>query len=307
MRRASCRDIYERGGVGKTRPPVWLQLAHLALSGVVPQLRRATRGLSAVAYAAYGWTAFALMSPLLWLAVATLPPSWRWPACAAGLGLLARATCTRLSLRGSDKLLPPERTCMFVSNHASYLDGFVLMAVLPRQVAFVAKAELLAHWPTRIPLSRLGAAFVERFDTRKGIDDARGITEIARAGRASLFFAEGTFTRMPGLLPFHMGAFVAAAETNTPVVPIAIRGTRSILRADSWFPRHGAISVFVGEPIFPDAIGAEAGDSAWTRGLKIRDRARREILRYCGEPDLGHERPPLWTGTPADAPKSGEE
>ena len=116
-----------------------------------------------------------------------------------------------------------------------------------------------------------------------------------------------SFQFVPGLLPFHMGAFLAAAETNTPVVPIAIRGTRSILRADSWFPRHGAISVFVGEPIFPDAIGAEAGDSAWTRGLKIRDRARREILRYCGEPDLGHERPPLWTGTPADAPKSGEE
>jgi 1-acyl-sn-glycerol-3-phosphate acyltransferase len=156
-------------------------------------------------------------------------------------------------------------------------------------------------------MSRIGAVFAERFDTRKGIDAARGITEIARAGRASLFFAEGTFTRMPGLLPFHMGAFVAAAETNTPVVPIAIRGTRSILRADSWFPRHGAITVFVGEPIYPDAMGAEAGESAWTRGLKIRDRARREILRYCGEPDLGHELPPLWTGTPADAPKTEAE
>ena len=44
------------------------------------------------------------------------------------------------------------------------------------------------------------------------------------------WFPEGTFTRMPGLLAFHLGAFEVACQAGVPIVPVAIRGTRSILR-----------------------------------------------------------------------------
>ena len=84
---------------------------------------------------------------------------------------------------------------------------------------------------------------------------------------------------MPGLLPFHMGAFVAAAEAGVPVVPVTIRGTRSILRDDSWFPYHGAISVTVGTPVPPQ--GTE-----WAGAIKLRDAARAAVLIHLGEPDL---------------------
>ena len=56
---------------------------------------------------------------------------------------------------------------------------------------------------------------------------------------------------MPGLLPFRLGAFAAAAEAGAPVVPVTIRGTRAILSAETAFPRRGAINVIVGAPIFP--------------------------------------------------------
>lgn len=95
-----------------------------------------------------------------------------------------------------------------------------------------------------------------------------------------MFFPEGGFTRVTGVMPFHMGAFVAAAEAGLPVVPVAIRGTRSILRADSWFPRRGNITVVIGETIMPRA-GAR-----WIAAGVLRDEARRHILRHCGEPDL---------------------
>jgi hypothetical protein len=63
------------------------------------------------------------------------------------------------------------------------------------------------------------------------VADARRTVQTVQADRSLVFFPEGTFTRMPGLLPFHMGAFVAAAEAGVPVVPVTIRGTRSLLRA----------------------------------------------------------------------------
>ena len=51
-----------------------------------------------------------------------------------------------------------------------------------------------------------------------------------RAGRSALLFPEGTFGREPGLQRFRTGAFLAAARAGAPVVPIALRGTRSVLR-----------------------------------------------------------------------------
>jgi 1-acyl-sn-glycerol-3-phosphate acyltransferase len=212
---------------------------------------------------------------------------WRWRAARIGVRLVFALTGIRLFVDGTGNLPPADRPCLFVSNHMSYLDGFVLVAVLPRPVAFIAKAELARSPITRLPLARLGIAFVERFDVRKGLSDYRNVVGLARSGISPLFFAEGTFRRMPGLLPFHMGAFTAAVEAGLPVVPIAIRGTRSILRGGSWFPRRGSIALTIGEPLAP----AAAGDR-WRRALELRDRVRAAILRRCGEPDLGGDRPP---------------
>ncbi|MCH7667237.1 MAG: 1-acyl-sn-glycerol-3-phosphate acyltransferase, partial [Acidobacteria bacterium] len=94
-----------------------------------------------------------------------------------------------------------------------------------------------------------------------------------------LLFPEGTFDRAPGLRPFRLGAFMLAAETGLPVVPVAIRGTRSVLRGDKWFPRKGTISVAIRPP-----MRAEGSDLA--AAAKLRDAVRAEILEHCGEPDL---------------------
>ena len=126
---------------------------------------------------------------------------------------------------------------------------------------------------------RIGTLFVERFDPQRSATEAGQIIEAARSGKSLGFFPEGTFTRMPGLLAFRMGAFVAAAQAGTPVVPTIIRGTRSMLRAGSWFPRWGRLEVILEAPIQPD------GDD-WSAAVRLKDAARAVILRRCEEPDL---------------------
>jgi 1-acyl-sn-glycerol-3-phosphate acyltransferase len=155
---------------------------------------------------------------------------------------------------------------------------------LPRPIGFVAKAEL-AHTPIAGLLRRAGCQFVERFDAKRSVEDARRMATVLRSGIPLAYFPEGTFTRMPGLLPFHMGAFLTAAETGAAVVPVAIRGLRSILRGGSWWPRRGAARITVGEPL--GANGPVAADLIWDRAIALRDAAREEILKHCGEPDLG--------------------
>jgi 1-acyl-sn-glycerol-3-phosphate acyltransferase len=95
------------------------------------------------------------------------------------------------------------------------------------------------------------------------------------------FFPEGTFTRAYGLRPFRLGAFVIAVQQGLGVVPVTLCGTRSILRDGNWLPRHGDVSVHIGEPIWPD------GDD-FTATVRLRDRVRAAILAHAKEPDLAN-------------------
>jgi len=297
IRRTASRKIYESGAVSRPQQAVWLQVVRLSLAGVLPQLRRQRRRLTAAAYAGYCWLLFGLAAPLVAILVTVLPKeSWRWAVTRTALRIVARCLAMPILVQGLGNLPAKNIPCVLVSNHASYLDSLMLVAVLPRCYSFVAKTELKKNFLLRFLLPRIGTEFVERFDRLQGREDARWLTDRGRAGRSLLFFAEGTFTRMPGLLPFRLGAFEAAVNGNLLVVPMAIRGTRSILRADSWFPRRGAVSVMIGPAIPTAAVLAEANKDHWAATLKLRDRVRTWILRHCGEPDLADERPPILNG-----------
>lgn len=283
VRRAASREVYERGAFGTAQRPLAWQLARLAAAALLPELRRGARRLAAFAWAVYAWGVFLLLAPLVWALVLVLPGrATRWALLRRAARAFARACAVPVSVDGLEQLPPGDRPCLLVANHQSYLDGIVLVAALPRPVQFVAKAEFRSS-PVAGPfLRRLGAQFVERFDPERGVADVRRLAGLARSRAPLFFFPEGTFTRAPGLLPFHSGAFVTAAEANVPVVPCALRGTRSLLRGDSWFPRRGPVHLSIGPPLAPPPSAADT----WTAAMELRDRARQWILRATREPDL---------------------
>jgi 1-acyl-sn-glycerol-3-phosphate acyltransferase len=144
----------------------------------------------------------------------------------------------------------------------------------------LAKKELAGQFFAGPVLRRLGALFLERYDLSGSLADTEMATEAAREGRLLVIFPEGTFTRRPGLLDFHLAPFKIACEANLPVFPGVLRGTRSVLRSEQWFPRRGPIAVEVAEPIKPSGTDFAAV-------LKLRQQVRDVILAGCGEPDLG--------------------
>ena len=290
IRRSACQELFERGELGKRRQPMWVQLSRLALSGVGPLLRRLRRRTLETAYAAFAWLAYLSLALILLVTVPILPrPAWRWALLRAATRLLGRITGTGLRVDGAESIPPAQQPCIFIANHGSYIDSFVTIAALPRRFSFLAKAELRANPLLGFFLGRIDTVFVERFDTAQGLADVERAIGAARGGRSLLVYPEGTFSRMPGLLPFHMGGFIAAVDARLPVVPVAIRGTRSILRPDSWLPHRGEILVSIGKPI---EAASDAADR-WQAALQLRDVARRFILEHCGEPDLGREKSPL--------------
>jgi 1-acyl-sn-glycerol-3-phosphate acyltransferase len=288
IRRTACRELYERGEIGRKQRTVWWQVVRLVLSGLSAQLRRLGRVATYWLYALYTWALLRVLALITFIVVLLLPVSrGRWGAMRMAARTLARSSGTSLTVRGLEHLPAANTPCIYVANHASYLDAYALAAAIPHPVSFVAKSELTRNPLLRIFLRRIRTVFVNRFDREQVLMDAQGTVQTARTGRSLLFFPEGTFTRIAGLQPFHMGAFVAAAEASLPVIPIAIRGTRNILPAGSRFARHGSIAITIGRSLDPSTVGKKAQSAdPWQIALQLRDAARTHILRYCGEPDL---------------------
>ncbi len=285
IRRGACRTLFAQGRIGETGSAVWLQIARLALTGIGPQLMRTWRNTRAWLYSIFAWSVFVPLAIAAWL-LASLPLPGRmvWRGARALVRLLAVLTATPLRSSGLEAMPRHGEAAVLVVNHQSYLDGMLMLAVLPRPPRFLVKAELRQSAALARPLARLGALFVDRFDAAGGIASMRVAADALAAGELLVIFAEGTFKRMPGVLPFHMGAFTIAAHSQVPLLPIALSGTRGILRAGSWFVRPGRIAVIAG-----DALQAERGGEVWQQALALRDAARTHILAHCGEPDLAHE------------------
>ena len=293
VRRSSARALYEAGMNMRKARPFWWQVARLGLLGLPNQMHRAKRVAGKYAYAFWWCTALVLCAALSWPLVVMLPRRrWRHKVTTALARLFFKSVAIPIEVE-AEAPVPPDNV-LLVANHASYLDSPVIVASLPGPLSFVAKEELSRQLVAGPFLRRLGTLFVRRSDTTGGIEDTAKTLEAARAGERIVAFPEGTLTRMPGLLGFHMGAFLVAAQTGLPVIPVTIRGTRSVLRGEQWFPQHGSISVHFGAPVRPDGSSFEAA-------VRLRDKVRAVMLEQCNEPDLAQEDVRLVPDKAADA------
>ncbi|MGB7815127.1 MAG: AMP-binding protein [Methylotenera sp.] len=278
VRRAACREQYERGELTSTQRATWRQWLRLASAGALAQASRWLRFGTGWAWSAWAWTVFVTIVPVAWLLIALAPMLPLRRRIARRCARIALALTGLMPKVEGLRHLAGDTPCIVVANHASYLDAMILTAVLPPRFAYVAKQELLKKPAAGIPLRRLNAAFVERFDSTRGADDTRGLEVRARAGDSLVFFPEGTFRIQPGMLPFRMGAFVTAARSGTPVAPVTMIGTRSLLCGEELRPRYSELQMLIGTPL------SAAGED-WQAALQLRDAARREILARLGEPD----------------------
>jgi len=279
IRRVAAREFYERGASSAKPHAVWLQFLRLVLAGARPQLRRGQRAVLGLLFALRGYLVFGALFPFAFLAAMFAPARICWNVGRNVARLFLKLSGIPLVVRGLENL-PQAKPAVLAVNHTSYLDAVVLLSLLDyRGYAFVAKREFEGNFWMRTLLSGFGTQFVERFDVAKSAAHANELTEAAKRGKSLIAFPEGMLKRATGLLPFRTGAFQAAAQAGIAVVPVALRGVRSVLRDGTWYLRRSPVAVTVGEPIAPQ------GDD-WNAAVRLRDRVRAEILRHCGEPDL---------------------
>jgi 1-acyl-sn-glycerol-3-phosphate acyltransferase len=284
LRRATARAAYLEQRLGAlTKPPFRLRIGMAVGKGAIvvhAAVRRVGRAVYAI-YCALAWAiALVVLVPPLWLLVHLLRSARAVRrvsrfACRVALAI----TGCRVRVEGLEHLAGTKPPLVLVANHTSYADAPTLIVGLPLDFVLVAMAEML-RWPIVGTFVRRAAhPTVDRFHPQRSVADAAAIASRLRAGEAVLFFPEGGFAATPGLHSFRLGAFEAAASAHAPVVPIALRGARRVLRAGSRIPHPGRIDIWIGEPLAPDGEG-------WEAALSLRDRAADAIAAHCGEPRL---------------------
>jgi len=194
----------------------------------------------------------------------------------------------RLEVHG-EQHVPLEGALVIASNHLSLLDPPLIGCACPRELRYVAKAELF-----RVPIlgrliSRLGAFPVERGTADVGA--IRTALHHLKAGHAVLIFIEGTRGTGECLLPPTPGATLLARQSGAPVLPTAIIGTHRAMPKGAKLPRPVKVQVAFGRPITYAELFGERTDRAARDAFT--DYLMEQIATLLRE--LGHPIPRLLT------------
>jgi putative phosphoserine phosphatase/1-acylglycerol-3-phosphate O-acyltransferase len=153
------------------------------------------------------------------------------------------------------------RPAVFLFNHQSNFDIFVLGHLLQRDFSGVAKKEA-ARDPFFAPMGYLtDVAYVDRGNTTQAKEALAPAVDRLRKGISIAVAPEGTRSATPTVGPFKKGAFHMAMQADVPVVPIVIRNAGELMGRSAKVMKPGVIDVAVLEPIPTRAWKAEDLDA----------------------------------------------
>jgi 1-acyl-sn-glycerol-3-phosphate acyltransferase len=197
--------------------------------------------------------------------------------------LLLRVFYRRIEVVGAERI-PAHGGLIVAANHPnSIVDAMILLAVVPRRLRTLAKAQLFQH-PLVGPFLRvLGALPVNRRqeagdDPRKNDALFAETTRTLREGGGIVIFPEGRTQPEPVLLELRTGAarmLLAALPAQATLLPAGL-----VFRKPGIF-REGDALVFFGEPISAEECLARASSDPELAARELTERlthALRELI-----------------------------
>lgn len=140
-------------------------------------------------------------------------------------------TNVRVQVIGVDNVLRG-RPQVFMVNHHSVFDIFVLLAQIPSQFRWVIKRELFKVPVFGKALRAAGYIEIDRQHHEKALKSLDVAASKIRDGKSVMTFPEGTRSQEGAIRPFKQGIFYLAMQSGVPIVPISIIGTGDIM------PKH---------------------------------------------------------------------
>jgi 1-acyl-sn-glycerol-3-phosphate acyltransferase len=203
-----------------------------------------------------------------------------YPPVIAAIKILFRVLDLRVRVEGAENI-PREGGAVLAINHVGYLD-FIFAGLgaqsSRRLVRFMAKQEVFAH---RIggPLMR-GMHHIS-VDRNAGLASYKAALAALKSGEVVGVFPEATVSQSFTIKGLKDGATRMAAATGVPLIPMAVWGTQRLWakgRPRALTRRHTPISIYIGEPMYPQRRdkAVEVSTELRARMIALLDRAQQD-------------------------------
>ena len=170
-----------------------------------------------------------------------------------------------VSVDGAEHIQPGQ-SYVFVANHQSMFDVWLVYGWLPVIFKWLMKAEL-----RKVPFigsgcKAAGHIFVERRSAKAALASLKEVEKQLTGGVCTVIFPEGTCTLTGEMGRFKRGAFQIAIDLGLPVIPLSLDGCYDVLPKGRLYVKRHPVHMHIGEPIdlkqFKNAEGNIDGDAA---------------------------------------------
>jgi long-chain acyl-CoA synthetase len=217
------------------------------------------------------------------------PVMERLASCLTTINRMLVRLLFTIEVKGTDNI--PEGQALFTPNHVSYLDPFVMGAVLDderlKDTYWVGWTGAAFHNPLNTMVSRIAKTIP--IDPEKGVlSSLTAAAVVLNRGKSLIWFPEGRRSPSGELQQFRTGIGVLLEHCDVTVVPVFIQGTREAMPVGRLIPRPGKIAVRFGEALRPSQLEQQGeGERAQDR---IASGLYRNVAQQADDVESGEEK-----------------
>lgn len=171
---------------------------------------------------------------------------------------------------------PTDQAYIYMANHASFIDQFVLGAIMKDKFTAVIAEKQAKYFFWGAILKRFRVVFIRRRDRAAALAAIKQAEERLKQGFQVGFMPEGTRTLDGKLGRLKKGGFHMALNTGAPILPIGIEGAFRFKPKKRLLLRPGPVIVRIGEPITAERYRQMNME-------EVMDEVRRQLLVLSGE------------------------
>ena len=153
-----------------------------------------------------------------------------------------------VSVDGQEHIVPGQ-SYVFVANHQSMFDVWLVYGWLPVIFKWLMKAELRKVPFVGTGCKAAGHIFIDRRNAKAAMESLKEVEKQLVNGVCTVIFPEGTRSLNGEVGRFKRGAFQIAWDLGLPVIPLSLDGCYEVLPKGKPFVYRAPVHMHTGEPI----------------------------------------------------------
>ena len=163
--------------------------------------------------------------------------------------IMCALALTRIKINGNENI-DPNQSYIFVANHQSMFDIFLVYGYLNAKFKWIMKQEIRKTPLLGKACESMGHIFIDRSNPMRAQKSLQEAQDRLLQGHNSIFlFPEGTRSANGKVGRFKRGAFTIARDLHFPIIPVSISGANNVLPKGGWYITPNKITMTIHQPI----------------------------------------------------------